>query len=147
MKTAKQAQRDARQLFRLCLVDGSLDEDRARRVVRRLVDAGRPGALPVLSRFQRLVRLDRDETQRRCDKRCAVAPGHPRACSKRVSRACMVRGSSPSFAEDPALLGGVRVTVGSDVYDGSGQGRPGGAGGALLSTGLAVSGEVHAWPT
>ena len=24
-----------------------------------------------------------------------------------------------SFAEDPALLGGVRVTVGSDVYDGT----------------------------
>ncbi len=24
-----------------------------------------------------------------------------------------------TFAEDPALLGGVRVTVGSDVYDGT----------------------------
>ncbi len=24
-----------------------------------------------------------------------------------------------AFAEDPALLGGVRITVGSDVYDGT----------------------------
>ena len=51
MKTAKQAQRDARQLFRLCLADGSLDEDRARRVVRRLVDAGRPGRSPSCRAF------------------------------------------------------------------------------------------------
>ncbi len=28
-------------------------------------------------------------------------------------------GIATSFAEDPALLGGVRVSVGSDVYDGS----------------------------
>src|SRR5580765_5051965 len=59
MKTRKQAQRDAKQLFRLCLADGSLDEDRARRVVRGRVVARRPGALPVRSRLQRLLRLDR----------------------------------------------------------------------------------------
>ncbi len=51
MKTAKQAQREARQLFRLCLVNGSLDESRARRVVQRLVDAAGPGRCPSCRAF------------------------------------------------------------------------------------------------
>jgi F-type H+-transporting ATPase subunit delta len=118
MKTAKQAQRDARQLFRLCLVDGSLDEDRARQVVQRLVDAGRPGILPVLSRFQRLVRLDR--TKHSADVMSAVPlPPDIRALLEAGVARLYGPGIVTSFTEDPALLGGVRLTVGSDVYDGT----------------------------
>ena len=118
MKTAKQTQRDARQLFRLCLADGSLDEDRARRVVRGLVDAGRPGALPVLSRFQRLLRLDR--TKHSADVTSAVPlPADIRAALEAGIARVHGPGIVTAFAEDPALLGGVRVTVGSDVYDGT----------------------------
>jgi F-type H+-transporting ATPase subunit delta len=118
MKTAKQAQRDARQLFRLCLVDGSLDEDRARQVAQRLVDAARPGTLPVLSRFQRLLRLDR--TKHRADVTSAVPlPPDIRASLEAGVARLYGPGIVTSFAEDPALLGGVRITVGSDVYDGS----------------------------
>jgi F-type H+-transporting ATPase subunit delta len=32
-------------------------------------------------------------------------------------------GLTTSFAENPALIGGMRIRVGSDVYDGSVQGR------------------------
>ena len=118
MKTAKQTQRDARQLFRLCLADGSLDEDRARRVVRGLVDAGRPGALPVLSRFQRLLRLDR--TKHSADVTSAVPlPADIRAALEAGIARVYGPGIVTAFAEDPALIGGVRVTVGSDVYDGT----------------------------
>ena len=118
MKTAKQAQREARQLFRLCLVNGSLDEDRARHVVRRLVDAARPGTLPVLSRFQRLVRLDR--TKHSADVTSAVPlPPDIRALLEAGIARVYGPGIVTAFAEDPALLGGVRITVGSDVYDGT----------------------------
>jgi F-type H+-transporting ATPase subunit delta len=118
MKTAKQAQREARQLFRLCLADGSLDEDRARRVVQRLVDTSRPGTLPVLSRFQRLVRLDR--TKHSADVTSAVPlPPDIRALIEGAVAQLYGPGIVTSFAEDPMLLGGLRVTVGSDVYDGT----------------------------
>jgi len=118
MKTAKQAQRDARQLFRLCLAGGSLDEDRARRIVRGLVDAGRPGALPVLSRFQRLLRLDR--TKHSADVTSAVPlPPDIRAMLEAGIARVYGPGIVTAFAEDQTLIGGVRVTVGSDVYDGS----------------------------
>jgi F-type H+-transporting ATPase subunit delta len=118
MKTAKQAQRDARQLFRLCLVDGSFDEERARQVVQRLVDAARPGTFPVLSRFQRLVRIDRTKHS------AGVTSAVPLAADTRaLLEAGVARLYGPgivtSFAEDPTLLGGVRLTVGSDVYDGT----------------------------
>ena len=33
------------------------------------------------------------------------------------------RGLLMSYADNPALVGGVRITVGSDVYDGSIKGR------------------------
>ena len=118
MKTAKQAQRDAKQLFRLCLAGGSLDEDRARRVVRRLIDAGRPGALPALSRFQRLLRLDR--TKHSADVTSAVPlPPDIRAMLEAGIARVYGPGIVTAFAEDQTLLGGVRVTVGSDVYDGT----------------------------
>jgi len=43
MKISKRAKREARQLFRLCLVNRVLDEDRVRHVVQRVVAAGRRG--------------------------------------------------------------------------------------------------------
>jgi F-type H+-transporting ATPase subunit delta len=118
MKTAKQAQREARQLFRLCLVNGSLDENLTRRVVQRLVDAARPGTLPVLSRFHRLLRLDR--AKHRAEVTSAVPlPSDLRALLEARVAGLYGSGYVTAFAEDPTLLGGVRITVGSDVYDGT----------------------------
>jgi F-type H+-transporting ATPase subunit delta len=122
MKTARQAQREARQLFRLCLANGSLDETRTRIVVQRLADAGKPGALATLSKLQRLVRLDR--AKHRAD----VTSATPLSADVRGQLEAALaerhgRDVVTSFAEDPALLGGVRVAVGSDVYDGTIRGR------------------------
>src|SRR5260221_6815802 len=127
MKTAKQARREANQLSRLCLANGSLDEDRARLVVQRLVGAARPGTLPVLSRFQRLVELDR--TTHRADVTSALPlPPDIRALLEAGVARLYGPGIVTAFAEDPMLLGGVRITVGSDVYDRTG--KAGLAGGA-----------------
>jgi len=118
MKTAKQAQREARQLFRFCLAAGSLDEGRARQVVQRLVDAGRPGTFPVLSRFQRLARLDRATHRAEVTSAVPLAPDIRAQLEAGVAR-IYGPGIAIAFAEDPSVLGGVRVTVGSDVYDGT----------------------------
>src|SRR4029078_7518926 len=60
MKSSRRIKRAARHLFRACLVDGGLDEGRARFVAGRLREPSGRGALAILSSFQRLVRLDRD---------------------------------------------------------------------------------------
>ena len=42
MKRIRQAKRDAKELFRLCLVNGLLDEDRVRQVVERVERKQKP---------------------------------------------------------------------------------------------------------
>ena len=56
MKTTKQIEREAKRLFRSCLVNGLLDEGRTRQVVQRIIDGKRRGSLALLSEFQRLVK-------------------------------------------------------------------------------------------
>ena len=58
MKINKRAKREAKQLFRHCLVNGVLDENRVRNVVQHVVAAGRRDRPAILSHFRRLVKLD-----------------------------------------------------------------------------------------
>jgi F-type H+-transporting ATPase subunit delta len=122
MKTNRQAQRDARQLFHLCLVNGSLDEGRVRQIVSGVVDARRSRGLAVLSRFQRLVRLDRDRHSATIES-AAPLPASLRANIEAGLTQRHGPGLVASFTENPALIGGVRIKVGSTVYDGSVKGR------------------------
>src|SRR5574337_1058971 len=57
-RTNRQAGRQAKQLFRACLVNGRLDEGRVHQVVERVIANKRRGYLLLLARFRRLVKLD-----------------------------------------------------------------------------------------
>jgi F-type H+-transporting ATPase subunit delta len=118
MKTARQARREARQLFRLCLVDGSLDEPRARLVVERILAGAHSGGLAVASHFQRLVRQDRARHQAEIASAVPL-PAHIRAEIEASLSRQYGADLITSFVEDPSLIGGVRLTAGSDVYDGT----------------------------
>jgi F-type H+-transporting ATPase subunit delta len=122
MQTTKQMERDAKKLLRLCLVNGSLDEARVRQVVDRVIASGRSGGLGVLARFQRLVRLDRARHSADVDS-ASPLPAEARAAIETSIGRLLGPTVTTTFAENPALLGGVRVKVGSDVYDGSILGR------------------------
>jgi F-type H+-transporting ATPase subunit delta len=118
MRANRKVKRAARQLFRLCLVDGVLDADRARQVAQRVVASGYRGALAILSDFQRLVRLDRGRHT------AVVESATPLVADMREGiQAGLTRvygpGLEATFAENPALIGGMRIKVGSDVYDDS----------------------------
>ena len=124
MQTTKQAERDAKKLLRLCLVDGSLDEARVRQVVRP-GDRVRP-----VRRARRPVAVSAPGAARQsqAQRRRWTAPRRCRpTCGQRIEAALGAdatgRTVTTSFAENPALIGGVRIKVGSDVYDGSVQGH------------------------
>jgi len=122
MKTVRQVKREAKRLFHSCLVAGSLDEDRARRAVHGLIAAGRPGTLPVLSRFHRLVRLDR--SMRAIEVQSAEPlPADTRRKLEADLASLYGRDIIASFTSDPQLIAGLRITVGSMVYDGTVRGR------------------------
>ena len=110
--------RRRRRLFRLCLVDGLLDEGRVRQVAQRVAASRRRGALAILSHFRRLVRLDSRPAHGRRRERHAAA-GRSAGRHRGRPRARVRPGLDTSFAQNPALIGGMRIKVGSDVYDGS----------------------------
>jgi F-type H+-transporting ATPase subunit delta len=118
MKITKQARHEARQLFRACLANGLLDEDRARQAVRLLLERKPRGFRPLLSQFQRLLQLDTARHTARIESAAELTPQF-----QAQARADLARnyggGLNFIFTQNPALLGGVRIQVDGDVYDGS----------------------------
>ncbi len=118
MKTIRQIKREAKRLFRLCLVNGSLDGGRTRKVVQRIIGDRRRGGLAVLSHFQRLVRLDCARHTAEVESAMPL-PADLRARIEVGLARIYGPGIGASFAHNPGLIGGMRIKVGSDVYDGS----------------------------
>jgi F-type H+-transporting ATPase subunit delta len=118
MKISKQAQRGARELFRSCLVNGLLDEGRVRQAV-ALVLARKPrGHIEILSRLQRLVKLDLARRTARVESMTPLPPDLQAKVTEQLKR-IYGAGMSVSFIQNPALIGGLRIQAGSDLYDGS----------------------------
>lgn len=122
MIASKQIRRSAKELFQLCLVDGLMDEDRIRKVVTEMTTRKPHGFLAILKQFHRLVRLALEGRSARVE--CAIALTEPQkqALSDRLTR-LYGAGLVFQYELNPALLGGLKVRVGSDVLDGSLQSR------------------------
>ncbi|MEI7533173.1 MAG: F0F1 ATP synthase subunit delta [Verrucomicrobiae bacterium] len=118
MKISKQAQRDARQLFRACRVNGLLDENRVRQTLVLLGEKRPRGYVEILSRLHRLVKLDLDQRAARVE---SAVPLTAELQSHVAGRLKNIYGDglNLSFAQNASLLGGLRIQVGSDLFDGS----------------------------
>jgi F-type H+-transporting ATPase subunit delta len=118
MNVSRKVKRTARRLYRACLVDGALDARRVRAVAARLGTSRARGSLAMLSAFHHLVQLDH---QRHSAVVESAAPLDPtmRGGFEQQLRRLYGAGVVASFSENPSLLGGVRIKVASDVYDGS----------------------------
>ncbi|HTR24032.1 MAG TPA: F0F1 ATP synthase subunit delta [Terriglobales bacterium] len=118
MKITKKAKREARQLYRLCLVNSLLDENRVRQVVQRVIARGERDCSSILAHFLRLVKLNSAQhvatiesaTLLPADLQTIVQGGLTRRYGP---------GLTTRFAQRPELIGGMRIQVGCDVYDSS----------------------------
>ena len=118
MKISKEARRTSRQLFRACFADGKLDDSRARSVTSLLIEKKPRGYLGILGNFARLIRSEAERqsatvesaTPLSDDMRYQLKAGLDKKYSRDLTLA---------FDVKPELLGGIRVKVGSDVWDGS----------------------------
>lgn len=118
MKISKQARHDAKQLLTRCRVNGLLDEGRVRQVVSTVIAQKPRRYLAILSHFHRLVKLDLERRTARVESAVAV----PESLQSSVATDLAKRygtGLIVSFGVSRQLIGGLRVKVGSDVYDGS----------------------------
>ena len=122
MKISKAAAASARRLFGLCQTAERLDEAKLRTVAARLGEA-RPRDYPaILSALQRLARLAYERRQVTVESAVELDD---------ASRQRVLAGLAKQYGPDlvaqylitPSLLGGLRIRVGNDVFDGSVKGR------------------------
>jgi F-type H+-transporting ATPase subunit delta len=118
MRTSKQARREAKSLFRSCLVSGLLDENRVRQAVKQVLAAKPRGYIAMLSHFLRLLKLEVARRAARIESATPLTRELQTSVQASLGRV-YGPGLSVSFAPNPSLIGGMRIKVGSDVYDGS----------------------------
>jgi F-type H+-transporting ATPase subunit delta len=122
MKISKQARREAKDLFRSVQVNGALDEKRALQIVDEVLSIKPRGYVAILSHFQRLLKLDMDRRSARIESVIALDGAQQDSVKSTLSKR-YGSGLNYTFKQNPALIGGMRIQVGSDVYDGSIQSR------------------------
>ena len=118
MKGGKQSRRDAKQLFKSCQVNGQLDEDRARQAVALLIERKPRGYFGILQELQRLVKLDVNSRSASVESAVVLTEGQKQSVRGSLGR---MKGSDVAveFTQNAELIGGMRVKIGDDVFDGS----------------------------
>jgi F-type H+-transporting ATPase subunit delta len=118
MKTRRQVMRDARRLWRMCLVNGTVDERRTRTMLGVAISSNRRGSAAVLAQVLRLLKLDR---ARHVAEVASAVPldARTRGAIEKMLAHHHDRRIAATFVVDPLLIGGLRITVGSEVCDGT----------------------------
>ncbi|MFT3783458.1 MAG: F0F1 ATP synthase subunit delta [Nibricoccus sp.] len=118
MAANKQAQQLARQLFKLSVVDGQISAERVSGVLAYVEKTKPPHMLAVLTIYRRLVATELAKSQAIVEHAGSVSDSVLQsiaaAMTKKYGRAVTV-----SARANPALLAGLRVRVGDDVYESS----------------------------
>ncbi|MFM8471372.1 MAG: FoF1 ATP synthase subunit delta [Limisphaerales bacterium] len=122
MKVSKQARRDGKTLFNACCVNGVLDEAKVRQTVTAVIAQKPRGYAGTLTHLQRLVKLDIARRTARVENAVESTPAQMDAIKAALTQK-YGPGMNVTFSVNPALLGGVKVKAGSDIYDGSVAGR------------------------
>ena len=118
MTSPREARKTARSLFRGCLADGKLDASRVRAVTDALAADKPRGYLAILQSFARLVRLELERRHVVIESAAPLTESEMNNLRAEINR---THGADLTFetAVRPELIGGLRVRVGSDVWDGS----------------------------
>jgi F-type H+-transporting ATPase subunit delta len=118
MKSTKLARREAKTLLTLCMVNGLIVPDRVRAVANLLIKTKPRQYVAILSHFSLLLRLEMEKRAVRVQSVIGLPDALRGGLEEKLGRR-YGQGLEYEFTLNPALLGGMRVQVGSDVYDGS----------------------------
>ena len=118
MKVSKDAARSARQLLRLSYKEGLLDNDRIKEITAKVSEAKPRDFLAILQEYGRLVRLDVEQRQAIVETAVEIGAQEGNTVIEDLRRR-YGNDLTAEFKVIPELLGGMRVKVGSDVWDGS----------------------------
>jgi F-type H+-transporting ATPase subunit delta len=118
MHPNKQSRREAKRLFRMCFVEGAFDEDCAKGTAKAVAAGGARDRLAVLAHFLRLVKLDLAMRTATVES-ATVLPAELRGEITAVLARRYGSALATTFVERASLIGGVRIQVGCNLYDGS----------------------------
>ncbi len=118
MKINKEIRRLSREMLRASFTDGQLDPGRIASLVDSLIARKPRNYIGVLKNYRRLLRIEVEKRRARIETASEV---DRETGSRLVANLKKKYGSdlTTEFVVNPQLLGGMRIRVGSDVWDGS----------------------------
>lgn len=117
MKVSREGQRVARQLFRAVVAGDNFEED-AKKVVAKLSAEKPRGYLGILEAFLRMLRLEVESKHAVVESAASLSPELASQVTADLMRKYGTQ-LTTEFVVNPDILGGIKVRVGSDVWDGS----------------------------
>ena len=122
MKIDRHSRQLAKKYFRACRrVDGSVDEAAVREIIQLLAEQKPRNHLAVMTQIYRLTELAIEENSVRIESATPLADRGAGVISDLERQ--FGPASKISYEQNPALLGGLRIRRGNNIWDGSLSGR------------------------
>lgn len=118
MKLSKEARKLSKQLFRESFTGGALDSAKVGAVTDTVIRAKPRQYIGVLKEFARLIRLEAARRHAIIESAAALEAAEKTAILGTI-RSKYGADVTSEFKTNPALIGGLRIQVGSDVVDAS----------------------------
>ncbi|MGB2401786.1 MAG: F0F1 ATP synthase subunit delta [Akkermansiaceae bacterium] len=122
MKVSKDAASAARRIYRLCAPEGRVDEAKIRAAFQKIAESKPRDYQAILHSLMNLVRLDDKSRQALVESATELDADSRKRIEGNLNEQ-YGGGLSFTYNTDAKLLGGVKIRVGNDVWDGSVQSR------------------------
>lgn len=118
MRLNKESRKICKELFRSSFTNAKLDGAKVKALVGSVIEAKPRHYLDILKNYQRLVRLEAEKSHAIIE---SAIPLDAQANNKIVGDLQQKHGAdlTTEFKVSPDLIGGLRIKIGSDVWDGS----------------------------
>ncbi len=118
MKINKEIRQMSKDLLRASYTDGQLNQGRVSSLVRSLLEKRPRNFLAILDNYKRLLRLEIEKRTATIESANELAPDVARDLVDNLKRR-YGPDLTTRFVVNPELLGGMRIRIGSDVWDSS----------------------------
>jgi F-type H+-transporting ATPase subunit delta len=118
VKVRKEIRQAARDLVRASFAGGTLNREKVHAIVQSIIDKKPRSYIQLLEDYRRLLRLELDKRRATIESATALDPAVNREIVSGLEKKYGT-GLTTEYVINRSLLGGVRVRVGSDVWDSS----------------------------
>jgi F-type H+-transporting ATPase subunit delta len=118
MKINKEIRQLSREMLRASFTDGQLDRGKIASLVESLIAKRPRHFIPILENYKRLLRLEIEKRHATIESGSGLSPQISSSVTAKLKQK-YGDDLTTEFVVDPTLLGGMRVRVGSDVWDGT----------------------------